>query len=69
MDSRLRRMLQDELRIQGKNSVFISKVIHNLEYTRDMSEFVTIIAQGLVQIDSARQELFDVLVERKKLGL
>ena len=69
MENRLKRILDEELKFASNNSPYINSLRHNINYARDLSELVTIITQGIISIESQRQELFDVLVERKRFGL
>ena len=69
MENRLKRILDEELKLASNTSTHINSLRHNINYARDLSELVTIITQGIISIESQRQELFDVLVERKRFGL
>ena len=69
MDKRIVRMIQDKLKFKANDSVYVHSMIRELSNCRDSADFITVIAQGIIAIDSARKESFNILTKRTKLGL
>ena len=69
MEHRLKRLLFEELKNHINNSEYIRRIVNEANQARDLSEFITVISQGIIALESSRKESFDILTERRRLGL
>ena len=65
IERRIVNMMIDELKDYSNDSEHIRAITRSLNYVQNYSDFITILSQGIIAMDSSRRELFNLLVDIK----
>lgn len=62
-------LLKEELRLNVTDSPYISRMLENLNYCRDMTDLVTLLSQTIIALDSSRNQAEKTLIDIvKRIG-